>query len=90
MSLWMVFATVLLYTTLTVAYVRGVRMVKRLSPDNLVRFHFIMVVIRFLLSVTLVGIYVLFSKDRTATIHFAALVVALYLAMIAVTLILKH
>ena len=49
-----------------------------------------MVAIRFLLSITLVGIYVLFSKDRTATIQFSALVVVLYLAMIAVTLILKH
>lgn len=90
MSLWMVFAAVLLYTTLTVAYVKGVRMVEKLSPDGLVKFHFIMVAIRFFLSITLVGIYVLFSKDRTATIHFAALVVVLYLAMIAVTLILKH
>ena len=90
MSLWMVLAAVLLYTTLTVAYVKGVRMVEKLSPDGLVKFHFIMVAIRFFLSITLVGIYVLFSKDRTATIHFAALVVVLYLAMIAVTLILKH
>ena len=90
MSPWLVFAAVLLYTTLTVAYVKGVRMVESVSPDNLVRFHFIMVAIRFLLSVTLVGIYVLFSKDRTTSIQFAALVVVLYLAMIAVTLILKH
>ncbi|MBR6181092.1 MAG: hypothetical protein IKQ77_07765 [Prevotella sp.] len=90
MSLWMVFAAVLLYTTLTVAYVKGVKMVESVSPDNLVKFHFIMVAIRFLLSITLVGIYVLFSKDRTATIQFSALVVVLYLAMIAVTLILKH
>ncbi|MBR6978227.1 MAG: hypothetical protein IKH88_00130 [Prevotella sp.] len=90
MSPWLVFAAVLLYTTLTVAYVKGVKMVERVAPDNLVKFHFIMVAIRFLLSVTLVGIYVLFSKDRTATIHFAALVVVLYLAMIVVTLILKH
>ena len=90
MSPWLVFAAVLLYTTLTVAYVKGVKMVERVAPDTLVKFHFIMVAIRFLLSVTLVGIYVLFSKDRAATIHFAALVVVLYLAMIAVTLILKH
>jgi hypothetical protein len=90
MNPWLVFAAVLLYTTLTVVYVKGVRMVESVSPDNLVRFHFIMVAIRFLLSLTLVGVYVLFSKDRTASIHFAALVVVLYLAMIAVTLILKH
>ncbi|MBO4820753.1 MAG: hypothetical protein J5548_04725 [Prevotella sp.] len=90
MNPWLVFAAVMLYTTLTVVYVKGVRMVESVSPDNLVRFHFIMVAIRFLLSLTLVGVYVLFSKDRTASIHFAALVVVLYLAMIAVTLILKH
>lgn len=86
----MVVATLALYTTLTVVYVKGARMVERLSPDYLVRFHFIMVAIRFFLSVTLVGIFVLLSKDKSATMHFAALVVVLYLAMIAVTLILKH
>ena len=40
MSPWWVFAAVLLYTTLTVAYVKGVKMVERVAPDNLVKFHF--------------------------------------------------
>lgn len=90
MSAALVVAAVTLYTTLTVVYVKGRSLVERHSPDNLVRFHFIMVAIRFLLSVTLVGIFVLLSTDRTATLHFAAFVIVLYLVMIVVTLILKH
>lgn len=90
MSALVVFATVMLYTILSVVYVKGIKVVEKHSPDDMVKFHFIMVAIRFILSVTLVGIFVLFSPDRTLSMHFAALVVVLYLAMIVVTLILKH
>ena len=90
MSALVVFATVMLYTILSVVYVKGIKVVEKHSPDDMVKFHFIMVAIRSILSVTLVGIFVLFSPDRTLSMHFAALVVVLYLAMIVVTLILKH
>ena len=89
MSTAVIFATVLLYTLLTMAYSGGLRMVQRHSPDNMVVFHFIMVAVRFTLTVAAVGLFMLFSHDKVQTMHFAAMVIALYLAMVVVTLIFK-
>lgn len=90
MSLVTIFLTVLAFTLLTVGYLKGRRIVENNEPESLVKFHFIMVAVRFLFAVTAVGIYSLFSDNREDTIYFAALVVGLYLAMIVATLILKH
>lgn len=90
MSLLTIFLTVLVFTLLTVVYLKGRRVVENSAPESLVKFHFIMVAVRFLFAVTAVGIYSLFSNNREDTIYFAALVVILYLAMIVATLILKH
>ena len=85
-----VFIACLTFSLLTVAYVMGARTVRKTSPDNLVKFHFIMVAIRFIFAVTIVGIFTLFADNRQETMHFAALILVLYIVMIAVTLILKH
>ena len=85
-----VFATVLVFTLLTVGYVKGIRFVAKHSPDNLIKFHFIMVAVRFIFAITAVGIYALLSTSREETMHFAALILGLYLTMIVVTIILKH
>ena len=90
MSLVTIFLTVLVFTLLTVSYLKGRRIVENNAPQSLVKFHFIMVAVRFLFAVTAVGIYSLFSDNREDTIYFAALVVGLYIAMIVATLILKH
>ena len=90
MSIGTIFLAVFVFTLLTVADVKGYDFVKRKSPDNLVRFYFIIAAVRFLFAVTMVGIYTLFSKDREDTIHFAALILVLYTVMIAVSLITKH
>ena len=85
-----VFATVLVFTLLTVGYVKGIRFVAKHSPDNLIKFHFIMVAVRFIFAITAVGIYALLSTSREETVHFAALILGLYLTMIVVTIIFKH
>lgn len=90
MNLLTIFLTVLVFTLLTVVYLKGRRIVENNAPESLVKFHFIMVAVRFLFAVTAVGIYSLFSNNREDSIYFAALVVILYLAMIVATLILKH
>ena len=56
----------------------------------MVNFHFIMVAIRFLFAVTAVGLYATFVDNREDTMHFAALILGLYLAMIVITLKIKH
>ena len=90
MSLLTIFITVLAFTLLTGGYLKGRQIVEKNAPQSLVKFHFIMVAVRFLFAVTAVGIYSLFSDNREDTIYFAALVVGLYIAMIVATLILKH
>ena len=85
-----VFATVLVFTLLTVGYVKGIRFVAKHSPDNLIKFHFIMVAVRVIFAITAVGIYALLSTSREETVHFAALILGLYLTMIVVTIIFKH
>ena len=90
MSLVTVFLAVFVFTLLTVAYIKGRSVVEKNAPESLVKFHFIMVAVRFLFAVTAVGIYSLFSDNREDSIYFAALIVGLYLAMIVATLILKY
>lgn len=84
-----VFLTVLAFTLLTVAYIKGMKFVQQHSPDQMVNFYFIMVAVRFLFAITAVGIFAFFSENRDDTLHFAALVLGLYLVMIVVTLIFK-
>lgn len=90
MSISTIFLTTLAFALLTLAYIKGYHFVKKHAPDQMVNFHFIMVAIRFLFAVTAVGLYVTFVDNREDTMHFAALILGLYLAMIVITLILKH
>ncbi len=90
MKLTLTFVVVLVFTLLTVAYIKGRSFIEKTSPDNKVKFHFIMVAIRFIFAVTMVGIITFFSDNREDTMYFAALVIAAYLAMIVATLIIKH
>lgn len=90
MSVGTIFLVVFVFTVLTVTDIKGYDFVRRKSPDNLVRFYFIITAVRFLFAVTMVGIYTLFSDDREDTLHFAALILVLYTTMIVVSLITKH
>ena len=90
MSVYLILATVLAFAALTAVYIAGAGYVRKNSPQHLIRFHFIMVAVRFLFAVTAVGIYMLFATDRTDIMHFAALVIVLYLVMMVATLIQKH
>ena len=56
MSLVTVFLAVFVFTLLTVAYIKGRSVVEKNAPESLVKFHFIMVAVRFLFAVTAVGI----------------------------------
>lgn len=85
-----IFLSALFMTLLGAAYCKGYDITKRHDPQRLPQFYLIMAVIRFLLIATVVGIYAFLSKDRTATIHFAALIYTMYVIMMVVTLKLKH
>ena len=90
MGIFTVFITTLAFALLTLAYLRGYHFVRKHNPDQMVKFHFVMVAIRFLFAVTAVGIYTMFADNRNEAMQFAALILVLYLAMIVITLILKH
>ena len=84
------FLSVLFFTLLGVAYVKGYDIVKRHSPDHLVHFYLIMATIRMLLVVTVVGLYVFFTENREDAIHFAALFLIMYAITMVVTLLMRH
>ncbi len=90
MKLALAFVVVAVFSFLTMAYIKGCRIIEERSPENKVVFHFIMVAVRFIFAVTMVGIFTFLSSNREDTMWFAALVIAAYLAMIIATLLIKH
>ena len=82
--------SVLFFTLLGVAYVKGYDIVKRHSPDHLVHFYLIMATIRMLLVATVVGLYVFFTENREDAIHFAAIFLIMYAIMMVITLLMSH
>lgn len=85
-----VFLSVLFFTLLGMAYVKGYDAVKRRSPENLVQFYLIMATIRMVLVATVVALYVVFSTDREKAIEFAAMFLIMYAIMMVVTLVMRH
>jgi cytochrome c biogenesis factor len=85
-----VFLSVLFFTLLGMAYVKGYDAVKRRSPENLVQFYLIMATIRMVLVATVVALYVVFSTDRDKAIEFAAMFIIMYAIMMVVTLVMRH
>lgn len=85
-----VFLSVLFFTLLGMAYVKGYDAVKRRSPENLVQFYLIMATIRMVLVATVVALYVVFTTDRDKAIEFAAMFIIMYAIMMVVTLVMRH
>ena len=82
--------SVLFFTLLGVAYVKGYDVVRRHSPDHLVHFYLMMATIRMLLVATVVGLYVSFTENREDAIHFAALFLIMYAITMVITLLMRH
>ena len=82
--------SVLFFTLLGVAYVKGYDLVKRHAPDHLAHFYLIMATIRMLLVLTVVGLYVYFTENREDAIRFAIIFIIMYAITMAITLKLRH
>ena len=82
--------SILFFTLLGVAYVKGYDLVKKHSPDHLAHFYLIMATIRMLLVATVVGLYVFFTENREDAIHFAIIFIIMYAIMMVVTLSMRH
>lgn len=90
MSTLTVFFSVLFFTLLGVAYVKGYDFVKSHSPNRLVHFYLIMATIRILLVAMVVLLYVILSQNYEESVRFAAVFLGMYVVMMVITLILKH
>lgn len=85
-----VFLSVLFFTLLGMAYVKGYDAVKRRSPESMVQFYLIMATIRMVLVATVVVLYVVFTADRDKAVEFAAMFIIMYAIMMVVTLTMRH
>ena len=84
------FLSALFFFLLGFAYVKGYDIVKQHSPEHLPHFYLIMATIRMLLVGTVVALYVFFTENREDTIRFAIIIIIMYIAMMVVTLKLRH
>ena len=82
--------SILFFTLLGVAYVKGYDLVKKHSPDHLAHFYLIMATIRMLLVATVVGLYVFFTENREDAIHFAIIFIIMYAITMVITLLMRH
>lgn len=80
----------LLLTLLGVAYVKGYDAVKSRSPEHLVHFYLIMATVRMLLAGTAVALLVLLAGNRADAIRLAITFIIMYVAMMVITLWLRH
>jgi len=80
----------LLLTLLGVAYVKGYDAVKSRSPGHLVHFYLIMATVRMLLAGTAVALLVLLADNRADAIRLAITFIIMYVAMMVITLWLRH
>lgn len=79
------------FTVLGILWVWGYDVVKRRSPENLPKFYLVLAVVRILAVLTLAGVYILFiSRSAGQSKAFALMVGAMYVAMMAITLKIKH
>ena len=82
--------SILFFTLLGVAYVKGYDLVKKHSPDHLAHFYLIMATTRMLLVATVVGLYVFFTENREDAIHFAIIFIIMYAITMVITLLMRH
>ena len=82
--------SILIFTLLGMAYVKGYDIVKRHAPDHLAHFYLIMATIRMLLILTVVGLYVYFTENREDAIRFVGIFIIMYAITMVITLKLRH
>ena len=82
--------SILIFTLLGMAYVKGYDIVKRHAPDHLAHFYLIMATIRMLLILTVVGLYVYFTENREDAIRFVSIFIIMYAITMVITLKLRH
>ena len=87
---WIVFS-MFFFTVLTMVWIKGLGVVKRTQPEKAVTFYFIMAAIRFLMSLTVVLLFLLFAtRTHEETVIFCVTFCVMYVAMVITSIALKH
>ena len=87
---WIALAIVI-YTLLTIIWVKGLGAVQKYQPDKAVTFYFIMAAIRFTVALTVVALYMLLSTyTREEAMTFCLTFTLMYVAMVIISIMLKH
>lgn len=90
MTPWIVVAT-LYYLLFIYSWVKGLGMVQRYQPTEVVRFYFVVAAIRFVMALTIVALFMLFgSHSRGEATVFCTAFSLMYALAIIVSVALKH
>lgn len=80
-----------MFTLLGLGWIKGYDLVKRKAPDRLVTFYMVYAAFRMVAILLAVGVYALFiSQSLAESKAVAMMVLAMYAAMMALTLKKKH
>lgn len=83
--------TITIYTLLVIIWVKGLGAVQKYQPDKAVTFYFIMAAIRFTVALTVVALYMLLSTHtREEAMIFCLAFSLMYVAMVIISIMLKH
>ena len=83
--------TITIYTLLVIIWVKGLGAVQKYQPDKAVTFYFIMAAIRFTVALTVVALYMLLSTHtREEAMVFCLAFSLMYVAMVIISIMLKH
>ncbi len=87
---WLAFS-LFFYTVLIYVWVRGLGIVQRHKPQLMVTFYFIMAAIRFTMALTIVALYMILSTHtRQEATTFCVTFSLMYVAMVIISITLKH
>lgn len=87
---WIVLVLVV-FTMLTVVWVKGLGAVQRYQPEKAVTFYFLVAAVRFVVAITIVALYMLLSEHtREEAMAFCLMFSLMYVAMVIISIMLKH
>ncbi len=90
MTLW-IWVAVVYYTLFIYVWVKGLDTVQKHQPEGVVRFYFVIASIRFLMALTIVALYMLFSNHtHSEAVAFCTIFSLMYVVAIIVSIVLKH
>ncbi len=90
MTLW-IFVAVVYYTLFIYIWVKGLDTVQKHQPESAVKSYFVIASIRFLMALTIVALYMLFSNNTHGeNVVFCTAFSLMYAVAIIVSVALKH